>query len=580
MEKTLPKSRTSYKNRTKMQLQCRVCFTQSNNVMFDLNDELQLEAKVKISYLQALRQVTSSKVSQYEPYPTSICPVCASLLKMALQLIIQYKTTQLKLNEMFNFSSDETDEGDTKEEDYFQENKPSVELIYKDKKFNVQELVVVEDVNQKTCDYQGFLNNLGREVTATFADYQNLRKKCKEEIEINEVSVAVKEKDRYVPVKEIQIDQSSNQIEYIVEDVIDAGDVKIEDIDIKNENHYRVITSKPEKEAENENNEYTRTESADVIDDFIIKKSKMAMSNNSEIQRIKDEGLKSGFFQCEICAKIYSSWRKLRLHRSRIHLTKDKTYTYTCEICGVQCKSKSTFIHHKLKHTGKRFKCEVCNKSYFTKALLKVHKLGHANERQHLCQVCGATFNYPNALIYHMRLHTGEKSYKCEFCQKMFRMPGALNRHRRTHTNDRPYKCQFCDKRFRSLGEVKSHECIHTGHRPYSCPLCPKGFYKTHNMRVHMLSHPGPYRCPFCPRGLAAPHLLPLHVKTSHKGRTVGPEGVELVEEEDSQGSEEVVYYVEEGGLEGDFEGGLEENLEGEMAVNLEEELEGEQVIC
>lgn len=55
-------ARKSYLNASKMIKMCRVCFTQSNNVMFGLSEDIDLDGTNEISILDALEKVVSAKV--------------------------------------------------------------------------------------------------------------------------------------------------------------------------------------------------------------------------------------------------------------------------------------------------------------------------------------------------------------------------------------------------------------------------------------------------------------------------------------------------------------------------------------
>lgn len=69
-EKQSQRPRNVYQQRTKIELQCRVCLTLSNNVMYDLNNNTSFKSESgfsdyykQISIHTALQKVTSTKVS-------------------------------------------------------------------------------------------------------------------------------------------------------------------------------------------------------------------------------------------------------------------------------------------------------------------------------------------------------------------------------------------------------------------------------------------------------------------------------------------------------------------------------------
>ncbi|KAG5884490.1 hypothetical protein JTB14_001285 [Gonioctena quinquepunctata] len=557
-----------------MILMCRVCLTQSTNFMFKLADEFEVDEgkTVAVSYLQMLETVTSSKVVLNGNYPESICPICTSILKMSYQFIRQFEESQRELEEKFNCTAKEEPETNcqeiTSEIKKEIDNTPNVELIFLNNKFSINDLLVVEKTEEEDSDFKGFLENLGKEVTASFVGELDEKKLHNDSENENMISVSVIDKDRILPVCQLQIDEDANLIEYTIEDNLKSEEDVEENLEISEERKYEISEELKyeennefiDQDEENANVEYIEIDMLDqeAINALIIDRSKLPdddsanESTSNETTLIKkrptrrgkrrkkgsekrDEFEKEIQYPCDLCQSIFPTSLRLRAHKTRVHFPKERTYA--CEICGYLARTRSAFVHHKLKHQDKKFTCQLCNKSYSTKSVLKVHMGSHANKRQNLCSVCGKGFNYPNALEYHMRLHTGEKNYHCEFCNKRFRMPNSLNRHRRTHTGDKPFKCQYCGRAFCSRGEVTCHEYVHTGFRPYHCKYCRKGFSKTHNLKIHLLSHRGHHQCEICGKSFIEPAILAMHYKISHKEFLMQDEG----ESTDSQREKEHV---------------------------------------
>ncbi|XP_023029463.1 uncharacterized protein [Leptinotarsa decemlineata] len=545
----MKQKRNKYEHHTKITLMCRICLTQSNNVMYKLEEEFEIQDAL-MSYLEALEYVTTSKIVVNGDYPENICPVCASVLKMAFEFIKQFKESQLELRKRFNHDLSEPEfDGSVKREK--EDNTPNVELIFQNNKFNINDLLVVEKQETENCTFEGFLGNLGKEVTATFVE--NLESKNCNNIVKDIISVSVIGKDRIIPVSQLQIDEDANVIEYVLdENSINHASIEENSTNgdsLSEQSESIEINMNDESLYENKNIEFIVSDipEQDTIESLIIDRTEITDDNSATentcnngaprrkkvvkvgkrrkktiMKEIEDEFEKEIKFICEICQSIFQTRKSLKAHK-RVHFPKEETFT--CEICGYLCKTRSAFIHHRLKHDEKKFQCQLCDKAYRTKAVLKVHMDTHANKRQHLCNVCGKGFNYPIALRYHMRLHTGEKNYNCEFCNKSFRMKNSLNRHRRTHTGDRPYRCKFCSRKFFSRGEVTCHEYTHTGYRPYHCKYCRRGFSKTHNLKVHLLSHSGDYQCNYCRRSFIEGDILSMHYKISHKDRLQQDEG-------------------------------------------------------
>merc|ERR1712096_34385 len=74
---------------------------------------------------------------------------------------------------------------------------------------------------------------------------------------------------------------------------------------------------------------------------------------------------------CKICQKVYSSRRKLQIHKRRVHESNPK---YKCDQCGYTARSKYRLQVHKRKHTGlKPLLCPCCGKGYADPSNLNKH---------------------------------------------------------------------------------------------------------------------------------------------------------------------------------------------------------------
>lgn len=597
----MPKTRNDYIEGTKIVSMCRVCLTQSRSVMFKLTDNLKgennLEAK---TYLEALEKTTFSKVKLDGKYPESICPMCVSFLKMALQFITQFKDSQKRLQNIFKnstpafYHSIETGgncEKPVNKTKNSNSDLSSVELIIKDQTYSLNELVVVENPDSEEHDFKGFINKLGNEISATIVnnsnpekglDYIKIENSDEKHIEYtyqdemdntNNIKIESAEENEnlqeileyvvQVEDDETENEQSIEEEEEMYKTEIDQNDKDFDSLSNGNsesksdwENIKRDVESRTHSESDNL--EYIEIDMYDkaAIESLIIDRGNVDDDDESDAPKMrrrrkrkkaeleeepKDEFEREMKFPCSICKKIFPSNRSLNNHCRRTHREKDQRI-FTCEVCGTICETRSKFVNHKLQHMEKQFKCDQCDKLYSTKAHLKVHLGVHANIRPFLCNVCGKDFNYANALSYHMRLHTGEKNYHCEYCSQRFRMINSLNRHLRTHTGEKPFKCQYCGRNFSSKGEVVCHEYIHTGYRPYHCKYCKKGFSKTHNLKIHLLSHGGPYGCKFCNKTFIEESILTMHHKIAHRDLMR-----EIEENNDSnEGYEEVIAIIED----------------------------------
>lgn len=373
--------------------------------------------------------------------------MCLSLLNLSYKLILQFEKSQTVLDDYFQIcglkTKEQVNQHDQKNVEENCECTPiPVELIAGENRYDVKDLIIVVEENEEPQQYDGFLKNLGTEISASFVN------------------------DRLKNSKKNQADAIVNSISII----------------------------KKNKTLENGN--VLEEQSRDF---FKIKQPKCKLVT------------------CRNCDKTFPTKKHFSRHLRQVHYRKSTEQSLLCQQCGWLAKSQSGLYHHIMsKHKERKFECNECGKKFLSLGHVEQHKVAHMNIRSHLCNICGKSFNYSNALTYHMRIHTGEKKYKCTFCDRSFSMMCSQKRHIRTHTGVRPYKCQYCEKAFRSRGEVNCHEMLHTGYRPYHCKYCGKGFTKTHNLKLHILGHPGPHACEICGKTFVEVDYLKMHMKASH----------------------------------------------------------------
>ena len=78
--------------------------------------------------------------------------------------------------------------------------------------------------------------------------------------------------------------------------------------------------------------------------------------------------------------------------------------------------------------------CPKCPKTFSSYTKLRVHLTGVHVQHSLTCTVCERRFAFTSVLAMHMRTHTGEKLFRCTVCKKTFAQPRALNLHRRMHS--------------------------------------------------------------------------------------------------------------------------------------------------
>ncbi|XP_037040904.1 zinc finger protein 271-like isoform X4 [Bradysia coprophila] len=216
-------------------------------------------------------------------------------------------------------------------------------------------------------------------------------------------------------------------------------------------------------------------------------------------------------FNCNLCGVRFMWKSSYDSHVDKMHateMTKEKTKTFTCEICERTFFRAEHLERHKKIHipAEKKFSCDLCKKKFNRKDNLKSHMRVHKEDKdkedgdKHLCVYCGRSFSNSSNLIVHMRRHTGEKPYKCDLCDKGFPRSSDLQCHRRTHTGEKPCLCTICGKGFSRSNKLVRHMRIHTGIRPYKCTYCDRAFTQSNDLTLHIRRHTGdkPYVCGIC----------------------------------------------------------------------------------
>lgn len=307
---------------------------------------------------------------------------------MSVKFIYQFEDNQSKLNDIFNKNnsvslSSQKDCKNKSELNSVKSGDAPVELIYGENKYSLTELLVVENADDDNCDFQGFLNNLGKEVTATFADKSDVHSgKSAFDDTGGQVSISLVNKDKVVPVKELQLDEETNIIQCVlVEDDTEKSDVEQEEIlqleiesdsdtdyddQIKMDKEKNINCDKfirIEIKGNDESGEYKKTNVESKLDDvdvdaFIIENGVEKMDEKSINQRnmivqMQTDKTKCDYnedifekevrYPCDLCGKVFSFPDRLKAHKRRTHSTQAMK-VYHCDICGHQNNTRSGML--------------------------------------------------------------------------------------------------------------------------------------------------------------------------------------------------------------------------------------------
>ncbi|XP_030760730.1 zinc finger protein 184-like isoform X2 [Sitophilus oryzae] len=523
-------------NKYNLQTKCRICLTQPVGPKIRLEDPLRGEIGPKPTVHEALEQIVSEKVRIKGIYPNTICAMCAEFLRIAYDLKIQYQTSRQNLDSMAEEIDELSSDEDTENaNETGGETQAPVEIVVGSQKFDLKNLVIVEDEVEDNIRYDGFLQNLGTAISATFVNKKNKKKR-------------------------LEIEPPSIVIEKVIEKMVN-NETEITDIEyytIEEEEEQQIeentgLTDEYSVEREGEDNEAVEEietvkdlfeispANTNLVDQFVIEtendrkalesalnmKYKCIICNKPmrSLTRMKQHiniCRKRKQLKCYNCGEYFESRRILLQHMKTNHINeiKDKCIdqVHECSVCHQSFSSYGSLAYHMTKHQGKQFTCNICDKPFYTKSQVDIHMQIHNKDKKiAMCSICGKTFHYQSGLFYHMKMHNNERKYKCTYCDRRFYTSNSIKRHELTHTGARPYACKYCDKKFRSLGEVKKHHFLHTGERPYNCDYCNMSFIQAHNLKLHLMTHSGDYHCIYCPKTFAEEASLKLHMSQRHQ---------------------------------------------------------------
>ncbi|XP_072380244.1 uncharacterized protein [Diabrotica undecimpunctata] len=573
----MPRPRNVYQEGTKLKSMCRVCLTQSKNVMYKLTDYMESSNIPDVeTYLDALQKTTFCEVKIEDNYPESICPVCVSMLKMCHQFITQFEESQRKLELMFKKSSVAYFDSEKLQEEKVVEaislarkqanyKESNVQIIIKNEKYSLNDLIVVEDPESEEHNYEGFMSKLGKELSASVINpseeetfnsdkVENIKIEVEDvdyeiehlENEFNTVKETshneiISSNDESLDTSELQkgnnaceiifeTDKGTNdsqgqigdingiiengRVEFIIEDFINIeGDTEeCDNVEDNTEESVETNSDASSEAQEEEGNEDSESENfalehIDLLDKDTIESLIIDRGEN-------DDNLEE------------TSQPRRRGRKRRIPDTPrdefEQEINFPCGICKKIFSSQRALKNHiKRSHIGandQAFTCEICGHISGTKSKFVTHKLRHS-EKQFKCKLCDKAYSTKAHLKVHMSIHENNRPFLCNVCGKDFNYANALTYHMRLHTGEKNYHCEYCPKRFRMINSLNRHVRTHTGEKPYRCQFCGRQFSSKGEVVCHEYTHTGyrPYHCIYCKKGFSKTHNLKIHL-LSHRG--------------------------------------------------------------
>jgi len=169
---------------------------------------------------------------------------------------------------------------------------------------------------------------------------------------------------------------------------------------------------------------------------------------------------KIDYSSCHICGKKMMT-KFLEDHVAR-HMAKEKTFS--CEQCQASFYTEFDLKKHKASHKYKDLICDLCGYTSNLKKNLERHRMmkhEKPNERPFSCDVCGMAFKCKSSLKGHLKTHTEERKFVCDFCGKGFKASNQRKEHMKIHTGEKAGHCNICEKDFVQKYNYKLHMLKH-----------------------------------------------------------------------------------------------------------------------
>ena len=256
--------------------------------------------------------------------------------------------------------------------------------------------------------------------------------------------------------------------------------------------------------------------------------------------------------QCNICDKVFTTEKSLRLHVNAIHEEQDQKDMLTCKFC-----SKQFFRHRKSDlrkhvrnvHEGKKdYECNICGKlsayrSELNRHMKEIHDSSqdvHEGQKSYNCLICSKSFSRRRNLSRHIK--TCKKSHHCYQCNELFYQTQDYIEHiREFHdagnffminnkldsTLFKDKICQLCGKKLSRIEYFKRHiEIFHKQQKleiKHRCEICSSNNDSVILKAEHLKKHIEKYHleqsnkiCDMCGKFFPETENLILHIKVDH----------------------------------------------------------------
>lgn len=512
-----------------MHVRCRACLSTTEEKMYhSLSEVFPVYLNTSLTVLDLLELVTSMKVGLLYDLPDMICTACLKQLKECYNFIEKFKNCQLLLQENLSQNSQIQEENiilkvENKEDSYSP-------IIPENELISVFETGLDNEMIPKYSDTKGTEKKAKKEKTGEQRLKSVRRRNISRPLQKNKNSVILMSIEDVIKEENTKTEHT----EKCDERTFIQGDSSIKVEQIHNDHTYQKISETPEtksnillmsvKDVLNSTKKIRKTQSSALkVNKGIVTPSLGLVKRKIITRKARGQNVENKEGEvciCEICHTFYKSHKRLLAHKYAVHVSEWRE-KFKCGICGLLCKTRSAYTHHKLKHKGKQFKCDQCKKVYLTSTQLKEHQTrvhGDGVPAKYLCNQCGKRFKFTTGLKYHLSVHhTNDKPFTCSFCNFKCAQKSYMKRHERCHTDERPYKCKFCDRTFRGTAELQAHQLTHEGKVRYNCEYCGKGFIQRWNMKVHWLQHEGNSECEICNKNFIDEAVLRFHYFHNHK---------------------------------------------------------------